>query len=92
MVQHLRLHLPMQGTLVQSLVQEDATGHGTTKPVATATEPINSRAGEHSKRNSCATTGESLPPTAARESPRAASKTQDSRKQINTYLKKNNHY
>jgi len=91
-VQHLRLHLPIQGTRVQSLVREDATGRGTTKPVATATEPVNYRAGEHSERNSCATTGESVPPTAARESPRAASKTQDSRKQINTYLKKNKQY
>ena len=27
-VQWLRIHLPMQGTRVQLLVQEDTTGHG----------------------------------------------------------------
>ena len=29
----LRTHLPMQGTWVQSLVREDPTCHGATKPV-----------------------------------------------------------
>ena len=32
-VQWLRIHLPMQGTWVQSLVQEDSLCHGTAKPV-----------------------------------------------------------
>ena len=32
-VQWLRIHLPMQGTWVQSLVREDPTCHGATKPV-----------------------------------------------------------
>ena len=32
-VQWLRIHLPMQGTQVQSLVWEDSTCRGTTKPV-----------------------------------------------------------
>ena len=31
--QWLRIHLPMQGTRVQVLVQEDLTCHGATKPV-----------------------------------------------------------
>ena len=31
--QWLRIHLPMQGTRVQFLVQEDSTCHGATKPV-----------------------------------------------------------
>ena len=31
--QWLRIHLPMQGTWVQSLVLEDPTCHGATKPV-----------------------------------------------------------
>ena len=31
-VQWFRIHLPMQGTWVQSLVQEDPTCHGATKP------------------------------------------------------------
>ena len=32
MVQWLRIHLAMQGTLVQSVVQEDPTCRGATKP------------------------------------------------------------
>ena len=32
-VQWLRIHLPMQGTQVRSLVQEDPTCRGATKPV-----------------------------------------------------------
>ena len=32
-VQWLRIHLPMQETQVQALVQEDPTCHGATKPV-----------------------------------------------------------
>ena len=31
--QWLRIHLPMQGTRVRALVQEDATCHGAAKPV-----------------------------------------------------------
>ena len=31
--QWLRIHLPMQGTRVRALVQEDPTCHGATKPV-----------------------------------------------------------
>ena len=31
--QWLRIRLPMQGTQVQALVQEDPTCHGATKPV-----------------------------------------------------------
>ena len=33
LVQRLRVCLPMQGTWVQSLVQEDSTCRGATKPV-----------------------------------------------------------
>ena len=32
-VQWLRIHVPMQGTRIRSLVQEDPTCHGATKPV-----------------------------------------------------------
>ena len=32
-VQGLRIHLPMQGTQVQSLVGEDYTCHGVTRPM-----------------------------------------------------------
>ena len=31
MVQWIRIHLPMQGTRVQSLVQEESTCHGSTQ-------------------------------------------------------------
>ena len=45
MVQWLRIHLPMQGTRVQALAQEDPTCRGATKPVshnyrACALEPV----------------------------------------------------
>ena len=39
-VQSLRIWLPMQGKQVWSLVQEDPTSHGATKPSATTTEPM----------------------------------------------------
>ena len=38
-VQWLRIRLPMQRTRVRSLVQEDPTCHGATKPVRHACEP-----------------------------------------------------
>ena len=38
MIQWLRIHLPMQGTWVQSLVREQATGQRSL--CATATEPV----------------------------------------------------
>ena len=38
--QWLRICLPMQGTRVRSLVREDPTCHGATKPCATAIEPV----------------------------------------------------
>ena len=34
LVQWIRIHLPMQGTRVKSLVWEDSTCHGATKPVS----------------------------------------------------------
>ena len=37
-VQWLRIPLPMQGTQVQSLLQEDSTCHGATSLCATTTE------------------------------------------------------
>ena len=40
MLQWLRTHLPMLGTQVQSLMQEDPTYPRTTKPTATTTEPM----------------------------------------------------
>ena len=38
-VQWLRIHLPMQGTRVWSLVREDSTWRGATKPVSTTSQP-----------------------------------------------------
>ena len=37
-VQWLRIHLPVQGTQVQSLVREDPTCHRAAKPCATITD------------------------------------------------------
>ena len=39
MIQWLRIYLPMPGTQIQSLVQEDPTCCGATKPVLHNTEP-----------------------------------------------------
>ena len=39
-VQWLRIHLAMQGTLLQPLVREDHTCHGATTPCTTTTESV----------------------------------------------------
>ena len=39
MAQWLRIRLPVQGTRVRALVQEDPTCHGASKPVRHNTEP-----------------------------------------------------
>ena len=39
-VQWLRIHLPMQGTRVQSLVQEDPTSRRATNPSAPEEKPV----------------------------------------------------
>ena len=44
MAQWLRIHLPMQGTWVRALVQEDPTCHGVTKPIAPQLLSLQSRA------------------------------------------------
>ena len=72
-VQWLRIHLPMQGTLVWSLIQEDSTCHGGTKPTyhnywsPSALEPMFCNKRSHSN--------EKLQPAATRESPSMAKKT-----------------
>ena len=93
--QWLRTCLPMQGTGVRALVQEDPTCCGATKPVrhnywACALEPVlRSKRSHHNKGQ---------PPLApTRESPRGAMKTQhsqsktkkknDSRGGVTTFLK-----
>ena len=38
-MQWLKIHLPVQGTWVRALVQEDPTCRGATKPCSTTTEP-----------------------------------------------------
>ena len=91
--QWLRIHLPMQGAWVQALVLEDPTCRRATKPVRhnywdrmpqllkpACLEPM-----LHNKRSHCnekpVHLNEEEPPlTAARESPRAAMKTQHSQK------------
>ena len=39
-VRCLRIHLPMQGTQVRSLVLVDAACHGATEPCTTTIEPV----------------------------------------------------
>ena len=63
-VQWLRIHLPMQGTQVRALVQEDPTCRGTTKPEhhnywACTLEPVS-----HNYWSPCATTTEASRPRA----------------------------
>ena len=78
-----RIQLPIQQTWVRSLVWEDPTYHGATKPMHD-----NSRA--CTPWSPCSTTKEAVamrsPHTATRENPRTAMKTQSSQKQINTYI------
>ena len=83
MVQQSRIHLPVQETWVQSLVQEDPTCHGATKPVrpgAAATEaaflePVHCERSHHEEKP-LYLKEEQPPLTTARESPRAATKIQ----------------
>ena len=91
--QWLRICLPMQGTWVRALVQEDPTCHGATKPVPhncwacvpqllkpTHLEPMlrNKRSHHNEKPTRC---NEEQPlPAATRESPCTATKTQHSQK------------
>ena len=81
-VQWLRVHLPLQGSWVRSLVQEDPTCYGSTKPWSLEAMP-------HNKRSHCnekpAPHKQRVPPlTSTRESPRAAMKTQHSQIIITT--------
>ena len=80
----LRIHLPIQGTRVRSLTQEDAMSHGATKPRTTAAEPVRPRAPCSPARE--ATTNRSLS-TATGESLSAAT-TQHNPKYINHLVKK----
>ena len=52
-VQWFRICLSMQGTRVQSLVQEDPTHLRATKPVGTTTEPKSLEPMLHNKRSHC---------------------------------------
>ena len=73
MAQKLRTCLPVQEALVQSLVQEDPTGHRATNPMhhnyrACALEPWSHNYRARARYSQCSTTGEA----AARRSPRIA--------------------
>ena len=65
MVHWLRIRLPMQGTWVRALVQEDPTRHRATKPVCVPQLlSLRSRAREPQLPNPCATTTEARVPRA----------------------------
>ena len=91
-VQWLRIHLPRQGTQVQSLVQEDPTRCKATKPVhnywahmpqllkPACLEPVLCNKRSHCNEKPTHRNEEWPPLAATRESPRAATKTQHSQK------------
>ena len=81
-VQWLRIHLPMQGTWVWSLVQEDATWHRATKPVCRKHWACALESTLRNKRCPGTTSREQPPLTAARESPPKAMRTQSSQKKL----------
>ena len=91
--QWLRICLPMQGTWVQALVQEDPTCRGATKPVChnywahtplllkpAHLEPMLHNKRSHRNEKPAYHNEEWPPPTTTRESPHAAMKTQHSQK------------
>ena len=83
----------MQGTWVWSLVREDPTRCGATKPMrhnywACALEPVLYNMRSHQIEKPMHHKIEQPPFSATRESPSAATKTQRSQKQINKIIKK----
>ena len=91
--QWLRIHLPMQGTQVQSLVWEDPTCRGATKPMChncwahvpqllkpAPLEPMLCNKRSHHNEKPAHHNKESTPLAATRESPCTATKTQRSQK------------
>ena len=89
--QWLRIRLPMQGTQVRTLVQEDPTCRGATKPVhhncwACALDSRSHNYWDHVPqlmKPAClepVLRNKRSPPSATRESPRAATKTQCNQK------------
>ena len=84
-VQWLRLHLPVQGIWVQSLVWEDPTCLRATKPMyhnyqASALEPVLCNKRSHRSKKPSHHNKECLPLTAAGQGPCRAMKTQCSQK------------
>ena len=85
-VQQLRIHLPVQGTWVRSLVQEDPTCCRATKPVChsywshTSQSPGSAIREATSMRSPCTATIEYSLLIATRKSPHTAMKTQHSQK------------
>ena len=84
LVQWLRIHLPIKGTLVQSLVQKNATCHGQLSPCATTTEPMLQSAcsatRSHCSEKPMHCNQRIAPLAATKENIRAATKTQHSQK------------
>ena len=74
-VQWLGIHLPMQGTGVQSLVQEDPTCRGATKVLRHSKKSDHNEESRHCNYI--------VAPTATRERPRAATRTRCNHKQRN---------
>ena len=91
-IQWMRICLPVQGTWVRSLVQEDSTCYGAIKPVchnywAGTLEPALYNKRSHFSENSVQFSKEEPPLTTARESQHAATKTHCSQKYKKTQNK-----
>ena len=82
-VHWIRIHLPMQGTRVQSLVQEDSTCHGATKPVGhgcRSPHPERTQASQQEKPPQCeARAPQNSPRSPQLEKAHTAAKTQHAR-------------
>ena len=76
MVQWIRIRLPMQGTQVRSLAQEDSMCHRATKPVAATTDDAHSRANEPQLRSPGTTTPEAPKPESQETAPPEACREQ----------------
>ena len=93
MAQWLRIRLPMQGTQVHALVQEDPTCRGATKPLRhnywahvpqllkpASLEPVFHNKRSHRNEKTVHYNEERPPLATTRESPRTGTKTQHSQK------------
>ena len=78
----VKLRLPVQGTHIQSLVQEDPHAVGQLSPCTTSTQPVLCNKRGHTVRSPHAAAREETPLPTTRETLYAATETQSGQKQI----------